>query len=65
MMTGTCYFVSLIKAEEYYKVYGFSKQDVKRKLQEGEIKVGLPPLKQGENLVVIDGGTRYAIQVDE
>lgn len=34
---------------------------VDRKLAEGSIHIGKPPLKDGETLNVIDDGTRYEI----
>jgi hypothetical protein len=65
MMIGTSYFVSRLKAYEYYKAYGCTVQNVDTKIAEGEIHIGQPPLKAGENLVIIDNGTRYAIQQEE
>lgn len=60
-MTGTSYFVSLAKAAQYYRDYGYSMADIERKVAAGEIHIGKPPLNRGEKLLIIDDGTRYAI----
>lgn len=62
---GTSYFVSLAAAVRYYRDYGYDKRGVQRKIAEGEIHVGKPPLKSGDRLSVIDGGTRYQITEGE
>ena len=63
---GTPYFVSKDKAAQYYRdtvngCDGYRKAN--RKIAEGEIYIGKPPLKEDERLIVIDSGTRYAIEV--
>ena len=65
MRYGTSYFVSFELAVSYYKAYGFSRQDVGSKRARGEIHIGEPRLRPGQRLVVIDEGTRYAIEEDE
>lgn len=42
MVTGTSNFVSLLHAHQYYSQYGFTPDDVQRKLADGEISVGKP-----------------------
>lgn len=63
---GTPYFVSLAHAIAYYRPYGYDdvRAAVQRKLAEGEIHLGAPPLKAGERLTLIDEGKRYAIESD-
>lgn len=52
-------------ARRYYRDYEGSSRAaqlaVHRKLAEGQIFIGPPVLRDGERLVTIDGGTRYAI----
>ncbi len=60
---GTSYFTSRSAAIRYYKDYGYDdvKAAVARKIREGEIHIGKPPLKAGQRLTTVDGGKRYAI----
>ena len=60
---GTGHFVDIVAARQYYVTYGFNARDVDRKLAEGEIHIGPPPLKTGESFT-INKEQRYAI-VDE
>jgi hypothetical protein len=63
MRIGTSYFISRRTAVRYYKTHGgFTKKDVNRKIEDGEIHIGQPPLKPGQRLVLIDRYTRYAIE---
>jgi len=63
---GTSYFVSLAKAAQYYRDYeqadGYA--TAQRKIASGEINIGKPPLAAdgSERWVLIDNGTRYAIE---
>lgn len=64
---GTSYFVSKNAAVLYYMPYEGSDWNdaltaVENKLDAGEIHIGKPELKEGQRLVVIDEGTRYAIE---
>lgn len=65
MTYGTCYFVNRPMAVRYYRETEQSLKDavaaVDRKIAEGQIHIGRPPLKDGDTLMVIDGGARYAI----
>ena len=58
---GTHHFVSLQGAHRYYADYGLGFKDVERKIQEKEIAIGPPQVKEGQRLTLIDGGRRYAI----
>lgn len=66
---GTSHFVSMDKAIKYYRSYARMYAEVvrliERKLAEGEIHLGLPEVKAGQRVVVIDEGTRYAIEEGE
>jgi hypothetical protein len=64
MITGTSYFVSIEAAERYYAPYGYDDvhATVQRKLAEGEIHIGEPPLKPGQSTFLVDEHTRYAIR---
>jgi hypothetical protein len=57
---GTSYFVNMQAALSYYAEYG-ERDAVARKIREGGIHIGRPPLKSGETLSLIDGGRRYAV----
>lgn len=62
MTWGTSYFRSRRAAEAYYgQTHGDPKETVTTKLAEREIHIGRPPLKPGERLVIMDGGTRWGI----
>lgn len=65
MRVGTSHFVNRLAAIRYYLPYGYTAATLARKEEEGEIHFGPPPLKPGERLVVIDDGTRYAIETEE
>lgn len=59
---GTTYFVNELAARRYYSYYGISKAGVANKINKNEIHIGKPPLEPGEELLIIDDGTRYAIK---
>lgn len=65
---GTSYFVSKLAACSYYQTampaanYNEVLDGVNDKLNAGEIHIGKPELREGQRLVVIDEGTRYAIE---
>lgn len=63
---GTSYFVDEAAARKYYRPYTSYPMNmykfVEAKIAAGEIHIGKPPLKSGERLIVIDEGTRYAIE---
>ena len=63
MKTGTSWFITYHAAIRYYRDYGYTDvvSAVNRKLAEGEIHIGEPPIKSGQYRVLIDDRTRYAI----
>lgn len=66
MTIGTSYFTSESAAIRYYRDYEggstiAASHAVERKLREGSIHIGEPPVKLGERLTIIDDGARYAI----
>lgn len=67
MITGTANFVSLPKACDYYRnqeedlTPAQLENFVKTKIEDGEIEIGQPSLKDGQTLKIIDNGCRYAI----
>jgi hypothetical protein len=69
--TGTSHFVNFTKACDYYKDYepdatpAELERIVRRKIDEGQIDLGQPEIKQGETLSIIDDGCRYAITESE
>ena len=64
---GTSNFVNFTKACDYYRDYepeatpAELERIVRRKIDEGQIDLGQPEIKQGETLSIIDDGCRYAI----
>lgn len=63
MSYGTCYFVSREAAIKYYREYEHDPaRAVAIKLSEGSIQIGKPILRAGQTLVIIDDGTRYAVE---
>lgn len=68
LIIGTCYFPSEYAAVRYERrsyagpgAFKLAKATVRRKISEGAIYIGKPPLKEGESAVLIDDGLRYAI----
>ena len=62
MTYGTSYFRSMAHAAMYYKRYGAASHIiVAEKVRDGEIHIGMPPLKPGETCFLIDDGTRWAV----
>lgn len=68
MIIGTSHFVNFTKACDYYRDYvpDYTPADLERyvrgKMDEGEIHLGKPDLDVGQRLLLIDGGTRYAVE---
>lgn len=67
MITGTSHFESVQSAERYYAEYGYSdvKKAVAQKLADGEIHIGPPQLKEGEELRLNREEGRYFIIAGE
>ena len=68
-ITGTSHFVNFTKACDYYKGQGYDELSVselerfvRAKIEDGEIDLGKPDVKVGERLLLIDDGTRYAVE---
>lgn len=63
MIWGTCFFKDVKAAERYYKGYHYKdvKKAVQRKIDSGEIDIGLPPLKENEKLILNKEEGRYFI----
>jgi hypothetical protein len=69
MRTGTSHFVSFTKACDYYRDQGNDELSpaeleryVRAKIEEEEIHIGKPDVPVGCRLVLIDNGTRYAVE---
>ena len=60
---GTSHFTGLDSAVSYYRAYGFSREDVIDKKNNGEINIDKPKTKDGETLVLLDGSRRYGIKI--
>ena len=58
---GTSHFESIAAAEKYYRCYGVTKDNVGRKIAEGEIHIGKPETKDGQHLG-LDEDRRYWIE---
>lgn len=58
---GTSYFTSRSAAIRYYSYEEDPTAAVARKIREGQIRIGKPPIKSGQRLTTVDGGARYAI----
>ena len=70
IVIGTSYFVSMAKAVRYYRDYEGDDRSraalaVDRKIADGSIHIGQPPLQDGDILRIIDNGCRYAIERSE
>jgi hypothetical protein len=59
---GTCHFVSFEHACQYYAMQRIDADEIKAKLDSGEIKMGPPKISRTQELILIDNATRYAIQ---
>lgn len=66
---GTSHFVNFKKACDYYKGQGMDdltpaelERAIWLKFETGEIHLGKPEVAAGERLLIIDAGTRYALE---
>lgn len=62
MRVGTSHFVNRVLAYRYFSAQNETKLSVDTKIRDGEIRIGKPTLKDGERLVIVDNGCRYAIE---
>jgi len=58
---GTCYFTSRQAAFKYYKKQGIPAEEVRDKIKEGAIHIGIPTTKEGERLVLNQEEGRWMI----
>lgn len=58
---GTSYFPGMWAARRYYAYENATREDIERKIAEGLIHIGRPPVKEGQTIKLIDCGQRYAI----
>lgn len=64
MIYGTPCFVSTQAAYNYYYDYGYTHTEVDRKIAEGEIFIGEPPVKAGDTVLIDPDEQRYFIVTD-
>jgi hypothetical protein len=57
---GTNCFVSVRAARSYYKIQGIDAADVQTKIDNGEIRIGVPKLRDGQRFKATPDG-RYII----
>ena len=62
MTYGTSYFITFEKACRYYADYGCDQRDVARKIAEGEISIGEPPIKAGQHRRTNTDGRYWIIE---
>lgn len=60
---GTAYFPTFAAACRYYAKQGHTAIQVNERIANQTIHIGEPALKDGERLILIDGGDRWAIVV--
>ena len=61
-MHGTCHFVSFQKAVLYYSAYGVPLEQVQKKLQDGEITIGVPQVTPKQRVILHPTEGRYFIE---
>ncbi len=62
MIVGTSHFVSKAAALRYYRYEHATPETIERKLEAGLIHIGEPAVAPGQKLILIDDGTRYAVE---
>lgn len=63
MICGTSYFVSFVAAIEYYDMYYIDEEAVAKKIERGEIHIGIPPHNpEFVSVVLLDDGLRYGLK---
>ena len=63
MIIGTAYFPTIGQAVRYFREQ-YDKEEVLRKIKDGEIIIGKPKLKDEEKLILLDDRTRYGIMTE-
>ena len=61
-MYGTSHFVSLQRAVLYYSAYGYPREQVEKKLQDGEITIGVPQVTPKQRVILHPTEGRYYIE---
>lgn len=61
-LQGTNHFVSFKRAVLYYSVYGYPREQVEQKLQDGEITIGVPQVTQKQRVILHPTEGRYFIE---
>lgn len=59
MTIGTCHFLNLERAVNYYRDLCFTREDVLSKIKNGEIAIRAPKIERGQLLSIREG--RYFI----
>lgn len=60
--TGTSHFVSLKRAELYYSTYGCPREQVKLKVDNREIVIGVPQVTPKQRVILHPTEGRYFIE---
>lgn len=61
-LQGTSHFVSFQRAVIYYSAYGVPLEQVERKLQAGEIAIGVPQVTPKQRVILHPTEGRYFIE---
>ena len=61
-MHGTSHFVSFHRAVIYYSAYGVPLEQVQKKLQDGEITIGVPQVTPKQRVILHPTEGRYLIE---
>jgi hypothetical protein len=61
-LQGTSHFVSFRKAVIYYSAYGVPLEQVEKKLQDGEIAIGVPQVTPKQRVILHPTDGRYLIE---
>ena len=61
-LQGTSHFISFQKAVIYYSTYGYPLEQVEKKLQAGEITIGVPQVTPKQRVILHPTEGRYLIE---
>ena len=61
-LQGTSHFVSFQRAVLYYSAYGCPREQVEKKLQDGEITIGVPQVTPKQRVILHPTEGRYLIE---
>lgn len=62
ILQGTSHFVSFKRAAIYYSAYGVPLEQVEKKLQDGEIAIGVPQVTPKQRVILHPTEGRYYIE---